>query len=116
MTASSSSAGTWAKAACISRILSSKARCAAIRRATSASSATARSPAFKSAAFRSITFTLCRTADGHLVDFDGRDADAHGDALAFLAAGADAFVEPQVVADHADVFQRLGTVADQGRI
>ena len=33
--------------------------------------------------------------------------------MAFLAAGADAFIEPQVVANHGDILQRLGAVADQ---
>src|SRR5690349_146583 len=56
----------------------------------------------------------CRgAAHGHLVDLDGRDPDAYGHALPFLAADADAFVELKVVAHHADILQSLGTVADQ---
>jgi len=39
-------------------------------------------------------------ADGQAIDFYGRNADAYGDGLAIFAAGADAFVELQVVADH----------------
>src|SRR3546814_2322333 len=39
------------------------------------------------------------TADGDGVDQHGRLADADGDALALLAAGADAVVELHVVAD-----------------
>ena len=50
-----------------------------------------------------------------IVDLDGRDADADRHALPFLAADADAFVQLQIVAHHADVLQRFGTVADQRR-
>ncbi len=39
--------------------------------------------------------------------------DADGHALAFLAAGADAFIEAQIVADHRDILERLGAVADE---
>jgi hypothetical protein len=45
----------------------------------------------------------------------GRLADADRHALTVLAAGADAVVEPQIVADHRDLGQRVGAVADQGR-
>src|SRR5207247_7573686 len=41
------------------------------------------------------------------------DPDRH--ALAVLAAGADAIVEPQIVADHRDLGDRVGAVADQRR-
>ena len=40
------------------------------------------------------------------------DADGYG--LACFAAGADAFVEREVVADHAHIFECLGAVADEG--
>jgi hypothetical protein len=33
--------------------------------------------------------------------------------LAVFAAGADSFIEAQIVADHGDVFERFGSVADQ---
>jgi len=39
------------------------------------------------------------------------NAHPHRHALAFLAADAHAFVQPQVVAHHADVLERLGTIA-----
>src|SRR5262245_3955741 len=42
-----------------------------------------------------------------------RLADANWHALAVLAAGADAGVELEIVADHADAAQIGGTVADQ---
>ena len=53
-------------------------------------------------------------ADGHPVELDGGHTYAYGDGLAGLAAGADAFVEGEVVADHGDVFEGLGAVADEG--
>ena len=52
---------------------------------------------------------------GHFVDLHGRNADAHRHALSFFSAHADALVELQVVAHHADVFQSLRSVADQRR-
>src|SRR5262249_9498997 len=55
-------------------------------------------------------------SDGHAIDLDRRNAHTHGHALPFLAARADAFVELEVVAHHADVLQRLGPVADQGGV
>ena len=54
------------------------------------------------------------SADGHFVELDGGHADADGDALAVFAAGADAFVQLEIVAHHGDVFEGLGAVADQG--
>ena len=54
-------------------------------------------------------------ADGQAVDAQGRLADAHRHALAFLAAGADAGVELHVVADHGHARERIGAVADDGR-
>ena len=39
-----------------------------------------------------------------------------GDALAVFAAGADAFVQCQIIADHGDVFQGFRAVADEGSI
>ena len=55
------------------------------------------------------------SADGHAVELDGGHADTDGDGLAVLAAGADAFVEGEVVADHGDEFEGFGAVADEGR-
>src|SRR5262249_4734754 len=40
----------------------------------------------------------------------------HRDALAVFAAGADAFIELQVVAHHAHVLERFRPVADQGGV
>src|ERR1035438_1023564 len=54
-------------------------------------------------------------ADSQPVDAQRRLADAYRHALPFLAADADARVEPHVVADRADARQCIGTVADQGR-
>jgi hypothetical protein len=56
-----------------------------------------------------------RSPDGEAVDLERRLPDAHRHALALLAAGADAAVEREVVADHADARQRVGAVADQRR-
>src|SRR5208282_2772284 len=47
------------------------------------------------------------------VDAQGGLADADGDALAVLAAGADAAVELKVVADHGDAVQVGRAVADE---
>src|SRR5262245_63473094 len=47
------------------------------------------------------------------VDAHRRLTHAHGHALPFLAAGADAIVELQVVAHHADAREHVGAVADQ---
>ena len=52
-------------------------------------------------------------ADGQAIDFDGRNAHADRHGLSVFAAGADAFVEFQIVADHRDARQHVGTVADQ---
>src|ERR1017187_2145206 len=49
----------------------------------------------------------------HAIDPDGRDAHAHRYALPLLAANADAFVQLQIVAHHADVLQRFRSDADQ---
>ncbi len=56
------------------------------------------------------------SAYGHAVELYGGHADAYGDALAVFAAGADAFVELQVVADHGDVLESFGAVADEGGV
>jgi hypothetical protein len=40
------------------------------------------------------------SAHGHAIELDGRHAYADGYALAIFAAGADAFIELEVVADH----------------
>ena len=54
-----------------------------------------------------------RSTDGHAVELYGGHADADGHALAIFAAGADAFVQLQIVADHGDVFEGFGAVADE---
>src|SRR5437899_1110321 len=59
-------------------------------------------------------FPLCGAADGHTVDFNCWDADADGNRLSIFAAGADAFIEFQIVADHRNPRQHIGSVADQG--
>src|SRR5215211_5877110 len=53
------------------------------------------------------------SADRDAVHAQGGLADTDGDALAVLAAGADAGVELEVVADHADALQVGRAVADQ---
>src|SRR5690348_13633925 len=58
----------------------------------------------------------CRgAADGQPVHAQGRLADAHRHALAVLAASADPAIEREIIADHGDLRQRIGTVADEGR-
>src|ERR1700730_14982704 len=52
-------------------------------------------------------------ADGECVDAQRRLTDPHGNALAVLAAGADAIVELQVVADHRDAREHVRAVADE---
>src|SRR3984885_8112400 len=52
-------------------------------------------------------------AHGECVDTQRRLADPHGNALTILAAGADAVVELQVVADHRDARQHVRAVADE---
>src|SRR6516165_8203637 len=49
------------------------------------------------------------------IDPERRLTDADRNALAVLAAGADAIVELQVVADHRDARQNVGTVPDERR-
>src|ERR1035438_2496547 len=51
-----------------------------------------------------------RAPHRHAIDPDGRDAHAHRHALPLLAANADAFVQLQIVAHHADVLQRFRSV------
>src|SRR5260370_37117014 len=58
---------------------------------------------------------LSRAADRESLDPERRLADADGHALAILAAGSNTVVELQVVADHRDAGQHVGTIADQGR-
>ena len=57
---------------------------------------------------------LCGAADGHTIDFNRRDADSDWNGLSIFAAGADAFIEFQIVADHRNPRQHIGSVADQG--
>src|SRR5262249_39756277 len=54
-------------------------------------------------------------ADGEAFDEQRRLADAHRHSLALLAAGADAGVELEVVADHPHLRERARSVADQRR-
>src|SRR5215471_13281595 len=54
-------------------------------------------------------------ADGEAIHAQSGLADADGHALAVLAAGADAVIQFQVVADHRDLGHGVWTVADQGR-
>src|SRR4051794_134317 len=56
-----------------------------------------------------------RPADGNPVHAQSRLADPDRHALAILAAGADAGIEFEVVADHADAMQVARAVADQHR-
>src|SRR5216684_6609964 len=58
---------------------------------------------------------LPRSADRDAVDAQRGLADADRHALAVLAASADAGIEREVVADHAQARERIGTVADQHR-
>src|ERR1700729_3907502 len=57
--------------------------------------------------------TLPRPANGNTVDAKRRLADADGNTLAVLAAGADAVVELEIVADHRHPVQVGRAVADQ---
>src|SRR5688572_29108611 len=50
-----------------------------------------------------------------VIDPNGGQSDADGHRLTLLAAGADAFIEFQIVADHRDLRQNIGTAADQCR-
>src|SRR5260370_5218878 len=59
-------------------------------------------------------FPLCGPADSHTIDFNCRDADADRNGLSIFAAGAHAFIEFQIVADHRNARQHIGSVADQG--
>src|SRR6185312_2365781 len=61
----------------------------------------------------SLAAMLRGPADGDLVHAQRRLADADRHALAVLAAGADAGVEREVVADHRDAMQVGRAVADQ---
>ena len=45
--------------------------------------------------------------------FSGRNADADGHGLSVFPAGAYAFVELQIVADHRNAGQHIGAIADQ---
>src|SRR5271154_1173173 len=56
---------------------------------------------------------LAGTADSQAINFNGRDADADGNRLPVFAAGADAFIELQIVADHRNSGQDVWSVADQ---
>src|SRR5690349_9439477 len=54
-----------------------------------------------------------RPADRHFVNANGGDAYADRDALSFLSADANAFIERKIAAHHAHVLQRLRPVADE---
>ena len=53
------------------------------------------------------------SADGQAVNFQRGNADSDGHGLSVFAAGADAFIEFQVVAHHGDASEDVGAVADQ---
>src|ERR1700733_16189710 len=53
-------------------------------------------------------------ANGKAIYLDGRNSYADGHGLTIFTAGADAFVEFQVVADHRDSRKHVGAIADQG--
>src|SRR6267143_4237852 len=57
---------------------------------------------------------LSRAADRESFDPERRLDDADRHALPILAAGSNTVVEFQVVADHRDARQHIGTIADQG--
>jgi len=54
---------------------------------------------------------LTRAADRQPIDAQRRLADSDGHALAFLAADADAFIELEIVTDHAHAREYVGPVA-----
>src|SRR6185312_3541120 len=56
-----------------------------------------------------------RAAHRQRIDTQSGLADSDRHRLAFLAAGPHPAVQLQVIADHADPLQHIGTVADQGR-
>ncbi len=60
-----------------------------------------------------VGLSSARAAHSHAVDAQGRLTHADGHALAFLAAGTHAAVQPQIVADHAHAGERVGAVANQ---
>src|SRR5438876_7528915 len=59
------------------------------------------------------SFLLCRSSHGHAIDLNRRNPYAYRYRLSVLAAGADAFVESQIVTDHRDASQHVGPIADQ---
>lgn len=56
-----------------------------------------------------------RATYGKSVDLEGGLTDTHRHTLAILAAGADAAIKLEIVADHADPGEDLGSIADQCR-
>ena len=59
-------------------------------------------------------FALGGAADGHAIDFNGRNAHAYGNGLSIFAAGADAFIELQIVA--CLLYTSFQTAAPQGSL
>src|SRR4051812_38106559 len=59
---------------------------------------------------------LSRSTNGEAIHLQSRNSDADGDALPILAAGANAFIEREVVADHGDTREHVGAVADEGGV
>src|SRR5207302_1456671 len=51
--------------------------------------------------------------DGEPVHFNGRNADTHWNSLAVFAAGANAFIELQIIANHGHPGQHVRPVPDQ---
>src|SRR6202789_2196335 len=58
--------------------------------------------------------SVAGATDSHAIKLDGWHADADGNALARFATGANPFVEREIIANHRDVLQRFGPIANQG--
>jgi hypothetical protein len=52
------------------------------------------------------------STDCQPINLDSRNSDADWHSLAILAAGADALVKLQIVADHRNARQHIGSVSD----
>src|ERR1019366_4149407 len=59
-------------------------------------------------------FLLSCSADRHAVEPYGGHADTDGDGLPGLAAGANSFIQGEIISDHGDILQSFGAVADEG--
>src|SRR5437879_6100670 len=56
-----------------------------------------------------------RSTHGHAIELRSRHADTYRHSLPVFAAGADTFIELQIVSNHRNASQRVGTIADQCR-